>query len=76
MDDYPERWLLKAVAEDPGRRDAVVDLVDLYVEPGAAGPRRAGWRRGRCRCGCGPGDYMTAAHTWDDERLVRVLDGA
>ena len=30
MDDDPERWLLRAVAEDPGRRDAVVDLVDLY----------------------------------------------
>jgi glycosyltransferase involved in cell wall biosynthesis len=75
MDHYPERWLLKAVAEDPGRRDAVVDLVDLYV-----GQERWVEARGMATRALGvkvrPGDYMTAAHTWDNEHLVAVLDGA
>ena len=48
MDDDPERWLLRAVAEDPGRRDATVDLVDLYTgQDRHAGGRRAGAAR-RC----------------------------
>jgi glycosyltransferase involved in cell wall biosynthesis len=75
MDHFPERWLLKAVAEAPDRRDAVVDLVDLYV-----GQERWPEARGMAARALGvkvrPGDYMTGAHTWDDEHLVRVLDGA
>jgi len=74
MDDYPERWLLRALAEDPGRRDAVVDLVDLYV-----GQER--WHEARGMAARAlkvrerPGDYMTAAKTWDDDRLLRVVEG-
>jgi glycosyltransferase involved in cell wall biosynthesis len=75
MDHYPERWLLKALAEAPDRRDAVVDLVDLYV-----GQERWVEARGMAARALAvkvrPGDYMTGAHTWDDEQLVRVLDGA
>jgi len=74
MDHYPERWLLKAVAEDPGRRDAVVDLVDLY-----AGQERWVEARGMAARALSvkvrPGDYMTGAHTWDDTHLIAVLDG-
>ena len=72
MDDYPERWLLKAIAEDPTRRDAMVDLVDLLVEKGrlieAAG---IAWRA--LRIARRPGDYMTSAHTYDDSHLHGVI---
>lgn len=75
MDDDPERWLLKAVGEDPGRRDAVVDLADLY-----AGQERlreaAGFAMRALRVGERPGDYMTSARVWDDERLHRIIDQA
>jgi hypothetical protein len=74
MDDDPERWFLKALAEAPERRDAVVDLVDLYQKQGrwteAAGmAARALAVRQR------PGDYMSTARVWDDERLERIVDG-
>jgi glycosyltransferase involved in cell wall biosynthesis len=75
MDHFPERWLLKAVAEDPGRRDAVVDLVDLYVLQ-ERWPEARGMAARALSVRTRPGDYMTSAHTWDDEHLVRVLDGA
>jgi glycosyltransferase involved in cell wall biosynthesis len=73
MDDDPERWLWKAVAEDPGRRDAVVDLVDLYVTQERweeAGGMAARALRVRTR----PGDYMSRARVWDDVRLREVID--
>jgi hypothetical protein len=74
MDDYPERWLLKAVAEAPDRREAWVDLVDHWLahdQPGqAAGfASRALMIRGRV------GDYMSEAHAWDDERLRLIAGG-
>ena len=34
MDDYPERWLLRAAAEDPSRRVVWVDLANLAVKQG------------------------------------------
>jgi glycosyltransferase involved in cell wall biosynthesis len=73
MDDDPERWLLKAVAEDPGRRDAVVDLADLYVEQGRV-EEAAGMAARALRVAVRPGDYMSRAHVWDDERLRQVID--
>jgi glycosyltransferase involved in cell wall biosynthesis len=75
MDHFPERWLLKALAEAPDRRDAVVDLVDLYV-----GQERWSEARGMATRALAvrerTGDYMTAAHIWDDTRLQQILDGA
>jgi glycosyltransferase involved in cell wall biosynthesis len=73
MDDYPERWLLKAVAEAPDRREPWVDLVDHWLahdqqEQAAGYAARALLIRG------GPGDYMSEAHAWDDERL-RLIAG-
>jgi glycosyltransferase involved in cell wall biosynthesis len=73
MDDDPERWLLKAVAEAPDRRDAVVDLVDLYVGQGRM--TEAGGMAARAlRVADRPGDYMSTARVWDDARLRQVID--
>jgi len=71
MDTYPERWLLRAVAEDPTRREAWVDLVDLNLAHGdtrmaAAYAQRALSIESR------PGDYMSEAHAWDDARLKEI----
>jgi glycosyltransferase involved in cell wall biosynthesis len=73
MDDDPERWLLKAVAEDSGRRDALVDLADLYAGQGR-GIEAAGLAQRALRIETRTGDYMTSAATWDDDRLQAVVD--
>jgi hypothetical protein len=73
MDDDPERWLWKAVSEDPGRRDAVVDLVDLYLEQGRV-EEAAGMAARALRAESRPGDYMSRAHVWNDERLRAIVD--
>lgn len=72
MDTYPERWLLKAIAEDPTRRDALVDLVDLLVDE-ERWAEAAGMAARAIRMTQRPGDYMTAAHAYDNEHLERVL---
>jgi len=72
MDDYPERWLLRALAEAPERRDAAVDLVDLY-ESEQRRPEARGMAARALRIKERPGDYMTSAHVWDDERLWKVM---
>lgn len=73
MDDDPERWLLKAVAEDPGRRDAVVDLMDLYLDQGRWAEAR-GMAARALAVQVRPNDYMSTARVWDDTRLRAVLD--
>jgi glycosyltransferase involved in cell wall biosynthesis len=73
MDDSPETWLLRAVAEDPARRDAVVDLVDLYQKQDRL-QEAAGWAVRAMRVAERPGDYMTSARVWDDDRLREVID--
>jgi len=74
MDDYPERWLLKAAAEDPGRREVWVGLADHWLahdqkEQAAGYAARALLIRGRT------GDYMSESHAWDDERLRLIAGG-
>lgn len=68
MDDYPERWLLKAIAEDPNRREAWVDLASWYEQHGLMTEAQGAISRAlmiRNR----PTDYMTEAVAWDDEHL-------
>jgi tetratricopeptide (TPR) repeat protein len=72
MDDYPERWLLKAIAEDPSRRDAMVDLVDLLVAD-ERWDEAKGMAARALRITGRPSDYMTTAHAYDDAHLARVL---
>lgn len=72
MDDDPERWLLKAIGEDPGRRDAAVDLMDLYLAQERWAEAR-GMAARAMRISERPGDYMTTARIWDNERLWKVL---
>lgn len=71
MDVDPERWLLHAIAEDPHRRDAAVDLMDLYAEQERWAEAKAMATRAM-RVRTRPGDYMTSARTWDDERIYAV----
>lgn len=71
MDDYPERWLLRAVAEDPTRRESWVDLADLHLARGES-PMAAAYARRALSIAGRPGDYMTEAHAWDDDRLREI----
>jgi glycosyltransferase involved in cell wall biosynthesis len=73
MDDYPERWLLKAVGEDPSRREPWVDLTNHWFshdqpELAAGFAARALMIRDRA------GDYMSESTAWDDQRL-RMIAG-
>jgi len=74
MDDEPERWLIKALAEAPERRDAAVDLADLYAGQGRS-VEAAGMAARALRVTVRPGDYMTTARVWDDTRLRTLVDG-
>lgn len=72
MDDYPERWLLKAVAEDPSRREAWVDLVRFYSSHGLR--REAAGVAARALSIDGRKfDYMTEAAAWDDEYVTSLV---
>lgn len=70
MDDHPERWLLKAVAEDPNRREPWLELgllwndIDLEVARGY-------FQRG-LRIIHRPMDYMTEEWAWSPEVLEKV----
>jgi len=75
MDDNPERWFLLAVAEDMSRRDAMVDLVDLYMKDDRLA-EAAGWAKRALQIQKSPGDYMTTAHAYDDTYLLHVIDAA
>lgn len=74
MDDYPERWLLKAVAEDPNRREAWVDLADLYDRAGH-GRVAAGYAARALQIAHREGDYMSESHAWDQAHLSRIAGG-
>lgn len=74
MDDYPERWLLKAAAEAPERREPWVDLADHWLtrgEPSIA----AGYARRALAIVARSGDYMSEASAWDDARLMAIVEG-
>jgi hypothetical protein len=73
MDDYPERWLLKAVAEDPSRREAWVDLVDMHMSRGML-PVAAGYAVQALSIDQRPTDYMSEAHAWNNERLYQIIE--
>lgn len=70
MDDHPERWLLKAVAEDPNRREPWMELGMLWrdIDPEVA---RGYYQRG-LRIIERPGDYMTEAWAWDTSVIERT----
>lgn len=73
MDYDPERWLWLAAAEDFTRRDALVDLVDLYVQQGRM-VEAAGVAARASRITRNPGDYMTTHHAYDNEYLRTVIE--
>jgi len=74
MDINPERWFWKAIAEDMNRRDAMVDLVDLYMKEGMK-REAAGLASRALRIAKNPGDYMTTQHAYDDDYLKKVITG-
>ena len=72
MDADPERWLHRAIAEDPSRRETWAALAELYAENfrpeearGAASRALSITHR--------PMDYISSAQAWDDERLLGLL---
>lgn len=71
MDDFPERWLLKAVAEAPHRREPWVDLAELYASQGDPDLARQIVRRARRIAGKSL-DYMTESAAWDEQRLAAI----
>jgi glycosyltransferase involved in cell wall biosynthesis len=75
MDNDPERWFWLAVAEDMARRDAMVDLVDLYMKNDQV-IQAAGVAQRALMIRKNPGDYMTTAHAYDDAFLMHVIDMA
>jgi glycosyltransferase involved in cell wall biosynthesis len=63
MDSFPERWLLRAIAESPDRREPWIDLIHLYKSHGLPVDSlvaRALTIQER------PVDYMSEATAWDD----------
>ena len=73
MDEFPERWLLHAVAEDPGRRESWVELADFYhrhqlTTPAAGAAARALMITER------PEDYIASVDVWDDARLATLVE--
>jgi glycosyltransferase involved in cell wall biosynthesis len=73
MDDYPERWMLKAVGEAPDRREPWVDLVDLWMSRGDT-VQAAGYASRALAISERAGDYMSEAHAWDDARLRTIVE--
>lgn len=74
MDDYPERWLLKAAAEAPDRREPWVDLAEHWMandQPTLA----AGYAARALMISGRVGDYMSEGRAWDDERLRTIAGG-
>jgi len=74
MDTYPERWLLKAAAEDPGRREVWVDLMNLSLKNGEE-MQAMGYAARALAIQQRTGDYMSESAAWDDFALRNVLDG-
>lgn len=71
MDTYPERWLLKAIAESPDRRDAWVDLANMWNDLGRD-DLAAGFAKRALEIRERPGDYMSSASAWDDFTLRKI----
>lgn len=72
MDDYPERWLLKAAGEDPNRREVWVDLVTFATEHGQPEQAR-GYAARALMIRDRPGDYMSEAAVWDEFALRKMV---
>lgn len=73
MDDYPERWFLRAVAEDPDRREAWVDLANWYEQNGAKVQARGAFARA-LQIVDRPHDYMTESEAWDDVSITSKME--
>jgi hypothetical protein len=69
MDDYPERWLLRAVAEDPMRREGWVDLARLAASEDQRA-EAAGFAARALSIRQRSGNYMEEAGAWDDAALM------
>jgi tetratricopeptide (TPR) repeat protein len=74
MDYHPEKWLLKAVAEDPSRREAWSDLAEHYASLGET-DIASGFAMRALSIEDRPGDYMTESKAWDDFALRTIAEG-
>jgi len=73
MDDFPERWLLRSVAEAPNRREGWVRLAENYLSRGLA-REAAGAAARALQITERTFDYMTDAKSWDDGYLRTFLE--
>jgi glycosyltransferase involved in cell wall biosynthesis len=73
MDNDPERWLLKAVAEDSSRREGWVELAEHYQKTGQPIPA-AGAAQRALSITTRTFDYMTESKAWDDQYLKGFLE--
>lgn len=72
MDYHPERWLLRAVAEDPTRRESWVALADHWMSDGSELAALGAAARA-LEITERQGDYLTDAASWDDARLRKFV---
>ena len=74
MDYHPERWMLKALAEAPHRREVWVDLAKFYKGKGDA-LRAAAMARGALSIDVEtrPRAYMSENDAWDDAFVEAFL---
>ena len=76
MDYYPERWLLKAAAEAPHRREPWVDLAELYVREGRREAARGVVERALAIPAVARGRaYLSETRAWDDDQVRSIVDG-
>lgn len=71
MDDHPERWLLKAVAEDPGRREAWLELSMLHRHADPEVSR--GFFRRAMSIRSRPLTYMTEEWAYRDDEQMEAM---
>jgi Tfp pilus assembly protein PilF len=72
MDDYPERWLLKACAEAPHLREPWVDLARHYMAEGRK-EEAAGMMARALSITQRLGTYISEDSAWNDAELEALV---
>lgn len=72
MDSYPERWLLRAAAEAPERREVWVALAE-NAQRNEEWALAQGYAARALGIQDRTADYISAGHSWDDEALRRLV---
>lgn len=73
MDDFPERWILKAIAEAPHRREPWLDWAKWLADNGHFQEALGALARVR-RSAAKPLNYISESEAWDDKYLDSLRD--